>query len=116
MKKEVKLQVVFYRSSSGHEPVREWLKLLEKTERKAIGEDIKTVQFGWPLGMPLVRKMDQGLWEVRTKSENKIFRLLFTVWEDHIVLLHGFLKKGRKTPKDDLNLAKERMLYMREGS
>ena len=59
------LTVVFYKTDGGNEPVREWLKDLKREDRKTIGEDIKTVQFGWPLGMPLVRKMDKGLWEVR---------------------------------------------------
>jgi len=93
-----KLQVVFYRSASGNEPVREWLKQLEKEDRKIIGEDIKTVQFGWPLGMPLVRKMDKGLWEIRIKLDNRIARVLFTSHQDIMVLLHGFIKKSQKHP------------------
>ena len=50
------LDVRFYATELGAEPVREWLKLLPAIDRKTVGEDIKTVQFGWPLGMPLVRK------------------------------------------------------------
>ncbi len=104
-----KLQVVFYRSASGNEPVREWLKQLEKEDRKIIGEDIKTVQFGWPLGMPLVRKMDKGLWEIRIKLDNRIARVLFTSHQDIMVLLHGFIKKSQKTPSNDLRTAKQRI-------
>ncbi len=104
-----KLQVVFYRSASGNEPVREWLKQLEKEDRKIIGEDIKTVQFGWPLGMPLVRKMDKGLWEIRVKLDNRIARILFTSHQDIMVLLHGFIKKSQKTPSNDLRTAKQRI-------
>jgi phage-related protein len=67
----MRLQVVFYRTDSGSEPVRKWLKDLSSQEdRKIIGEDIKTVQFGWPLGMPLVRKMEPGLWEMRIRLDN----------------------------------------------
>ncbi len=104
-----KLQVVFYRSASGSEPVREWLKQLEKEDRKIIGEDIKTVQFGWPLGMPLVRKIDKGLWEVRIKLDNRIARVLFTSHQGIMVLLHGFIKKSQKTPANDLKISKQRM-------
>lgn len=104
-----KLQVVFYRSASGKEPVREWLKKLDKEDRKIIGEDIKTVQFGWPLGMPLVRKMDKGLWEVRIQLDNRIARVLFTSHQGIMVLLHGFIKKSQKTPPNDLKIAKQRM-------
>lgn len=54
---DIKLKVHFYKASSGAEPVRRWLKSLSLAHKKAIGEDIKTVQFGWPLGMPLVEKI-----------------------------------------------------------
>jgi hypothetical protein len=60
------LQVNFFRQGSGKEPVRDWLKKLPAVDRKLIGQDIKTVQWGWPLGMPLVRSLGDGLWEIRT--------------------------------------------------
>ena len=60
-----RLPARFYRSDSGREPVREWLKRLKQEDRKVIGEDIKDVEYSWPIGMPLVRSMGQGLWEVR---------------------------------------------------
>ena len=69
----------FYRSDSGREPVREWLKGLEAEDRKVIGEDIKDVEFAWPIGMPLVRAMGNGLWEVRSSlTSGKIARVIFT--------------------------------------
>jgi hypothetical protein len=55
---DIRLSVVFFRTGSGTEPVRRWLKSLAATHKKVIGEDIKTVQFGWPLGMPLVEKRE----------------------------------------------------------
>lgn len=73
------LSVIFFQMPSGQEPVREWLKSLEKDDRKTIGADIKLVQFRWPLGMPLVRKMEAGLWEVRSRlSSGQIARVMFT--------------------------------------
>ena len=104
-----KLPVRFFRSAAGREPVREWLKNLGDVERKAIGDDIRTVQFGWPLGMPLVRKMGGGLWEVRIDLPSGIGRVLFTFHEGEAVLLHGFVKKDQKTPKTDLDTAKKRL-------
>jgi len=104
-----RLQVVFYKTDSGKEPVRDWLKELNKDDRKVIGEDIKTVQFGWPLGMPLVRKLEKGLWEVRIQLDNRIARILFTSHNGIMVLLHGFIKKSQKTPAKDLKVAKLRM-------
>lgn len=49
------LEVYFYATSSGKEPVREWLKNLPKEDMRTIGIDIKTVQYGYPIGMPLTR-------------------------------------------------------------
>ncbi|EIL89200.1 hypothetical protein UU5_15990 [Rhodanobacter sp. 115] len=80
-----------------------------------IGEDIKTVQFGWPLGMPLVRKMDPGLWEVRSTIDTGIARVLFTTSGPVMVLLHGFIKKSDKTPKDELKLAQRRAKEVHHG-
>ena len=80
-----------------------------------IGEDIKTVQFGWPLGMPLVRKMGKELWEVRIHLDGRIARVLFTTMDGVMVLLHGFIKKSVKTPADDLETAKRRMNQVRAG-
>lgn len=71
---DIRLDVVFFRTESGTEPVRKWLKSLSKTIKKRIGEDIKTVQFGWPLGMPLVEKLEPYLWEVRTRTRHGIAR------------------------------------------
>ncbi len=69
-----------YKSQTGKDPVRGWLKDLPLQDKKAIGEDIKTVQFGWPLGMPLIKKLEPDLWEVRSNISTGIARkkLYFT--------------------------------------
>ena len=103
------MTVVFYCTAAGNEPVREWLKGLKREERKAIGEDIKTAQFGWPLGMPLIRKLEPGLWEVRTRIPQGIARAIFTVEDQTMVLLHGFMKKAQKTPTNELDTARQRL-------
>ena len=113
MNDEFRLNVVFYRTASGNEPVREWLKNLTREEKKIIGEDIKTVQFGWPLGMPLIRKLESNLWEVRSHLKNRIARVLFTIIDGNMVLVHGFIKKSQKTSLDDINLAKKRIVEIR---
>jgi len=105
---DITLDVVFFRTESGNEPVREWLRKLSKVDKRTIGSDIKTVQYGWPIGMPVVRKLDAGLWKVRSWLDQRISRILFTVHGDTMVLLHGFIKKSQKTPKEDLQLAKDR--------
>jgi phage-related protein len=103
------LRVIFYRSEIGVEPVREWLKELRKEDRKAVGEDIKTAQFGWPIGMPLVRKITKGLWEVRSNITDGIARTFFTVEKNTMVLLHGFVKKSKETPPNELQTARRRL-------
>ena len=103
-----RLEVRFYMSASGNEPVRDWLLELPKTARRAIGEDIKTVQLGWPLGMPLVRKMEAGLWEIRCGIPDGIARVLFTTIGATMVLLHAFVKKSRATPANELDIARQR--------
>ena len=102
------LMVKFFSTDSGNEPVREWLKGLPDEERRRIGEDIKTVQYGWPLGMPLVKPMGGGLFEIRTDLDNKIARVLICFNDNQILLLHGFIKKTQKTPDSDLKIAKAR--------
>jgi phage-related protein len=78
-------------------------------ERQSIGEDIKAVQFRWPLGMPLVRKLSGKVWEVRTQLPTRIVRILFGVKDGQMVLLHGFIKKTQTTPDDDLRMAEKRI-------
>ena len=103
------LEVRFFRTSAGNEPVRDWLRALAREDRRAIGEDIKTAQFGWPIGMPLIRKLEKGLWEVRTTLGDGIARVMFTVQDTRMVLLHSFIKKSQKTPKNELDTAKKRL-------
>jgi phage-related protein len=103
------LTVVFYRSEAGNEPVREWLQGLSREDKRRIGEDIKTAQLGWPLGMPLIRKIGKDLWEVRTHLVDGIARVFFTVGGDHMVLLHGFIKKTKKTPANEIKTAMTRL-------
>ncbi|MBS0605757.1 MAG: type II toxin-antitoxin system RelE/ParE family toxin [Verrucomicrobia bacterium] len=103
------IPAVFYKEdSSGNEPVREWLYSLDKNCRKIIGKDMRTVQLGWPLGMPLVRSLGEGLWEIRIRLPNNIARIIFQMIKGEMVLLHGFIKKTQKTPLEDLQLAKNR--------
>ena len=104
-----RLPAYFYRSDAGREPVREWLKSLDPEDRKVIGEDIKDVEFSWPIGLPLVRSLGRDLWEVRSSlPRGRIARVLFCVAQERMVLLHGFIKKTQKTLPHDIDLALKR--------
>jgi len=113
-----RIEAIFFRTAAGGEPVREWLKSLSPIEdRKQIGIDIKTVEFGWPIGMPVCRPLGDGLYEVRSSlSQNRIGRVLFYIdARSRMVLLHGFIKKTQKTPTADLDLArKNKALHEKE--
>lgn len=102
------LAVRFFCTEKGNEPVREWLTDLPREHRRLVGIDIKAVQFGWPMGMPVVRKMEAGLWEVRIDLGSSIARVLFTSIDAEMVLLHGFVKKSQKTPLSEMAIARQR--------
>ena len=109
---EKRVRVVFYQTAAGNMPVREWLKSLDSEDRKIVGDDLRTLEMGWPLGMPLCRSLSshKGLWEVRSSlSGNREARVLYGLAEGCMVLLHGFIKKPQKPPAADLHLAAKRM-------
>lgn len=110
------LTVRFFVTSSGNEPVRDWLMTLAREDRRVIGFDLKTAQYGWPLGMPLIRKLEPGLWEVRSHISGGIARVIFTVEGNLMVLLHGFVKKSQKTPASELGTARQRLAELRKRS
>ena len=100
---------MFYQTESGNEVVLNWLRGLDVADRRQIGFDLKDVEYGWPVGMPLCRSLGNGLWEVRSNiSQGRIARLIFCIQDEHIVVLHGFIKKTQETPKSDLDLATKR--------
>ncbi|WP_211232864.1 type II toxin-antitoxin system RelE/ParE family toxin [Desulfatirhabdium butyrativorans] len=108
-----KIKAYFYRTPAGNEPVREWLKSLAVDDRQMIGNDIKTVEYGWPIGMPVAKPLGDGLYEVRSDiSDKKIARVIFTIVEDKMILLNAFIKKSQKTPKEEVELAKKRKKEM----
>jgi len=108
--KPKKIAVFFFKSDNGRMPVRDWLLGLSKKDKKIVGEDVKTVELGWPVGMPVAKSLGNKLFEVRLVLANgDNARIIFTIYKNLMVLLHGFIKKTKKTPKRDLELAKNRM-------
>ena len=115
MERQPILDVRFFRTDAGTEPVRDWLRALSATDRKLIGEDIKTVQFGWPMGMPLIDHLGGDLWEVRSKLGTRIARTLFVTEGGTLVLLHAFIKKIQQTPDTELKTARKRLKEIQHG-
>ncbi len=109
-----KITVVFYKTPAGHEPVREWLLSLSLEDKKILGSDIKTVEYGWPIGMPIAKALGHGLYEVRSNvSSKRIARVIFTITDNYMILLHGFIKKTQKTPQNEMSLALKRAKEIR---
>jgi phage-related protein len=117
MKRKV-LPARFYRTAMGAEPVRKWLKALSREDKRIVGTDIATVEFGWPVGMPTCRPLAsrRRLLEVRSSlTQNRIARVLFCIHQGQMVLLHGFIKKTQQTPENDLDLAVKRQKEVEGG-
>ena len=111
---QIEIPIIFYRTAAGVEPVREWLRGLTRDDKRRIGADLATVQVGWPVGMPLCRALGTGLLEAPPDlANNRIARVLFFAREGRIGILHGFIKKTRATPPDDIELARKRMKEMK---
>jgi len=100
---------VFYQTATGREVVRDWLRNLDQRDRNVVGRDLMRLQYRWPVGMPLCRALGDGLWEVRSElTSNRIARILFSIRDGRVLVLHGFVKKTRRTPDDHLTLARRR--------
>ncbi len=107
--KAQKIPLIFYRTAAGSEPVRKWLKELDEMDRQTIGKDLLRAQWRWPVGMPLCRPMGNGLWELRTDLPTKrTARVLLCLYHEHLVALHGFIKKTRTTPETEMATARKR--------
>jgi phage-related protein len=104
-----RLGCAFYRTAGGNEPVRDWLRALGKEVSKTIGSDVLTVQWCWPVGKPLVDGLGGGLYEIRSSHAQVEYRVFFCIAASTIVLLHGVVKKTRKTRRADLELARSRL-------
>ena len=102
----------FFQSDTGRIPVQDWLLDLTSDDRKAVGDDIRAAEFGWPIGMPLCRPITgrKGLWEIRSDlSDGRLARVFFCAFEGEMILLLGMIKKTQKTPEKDLDVAEKRM-------
>lgn len=110
------IPLVFYRTEAGNEPVREWLKVLDREDRLAVGLDLQRVQFRWPVGMPLCKSLGSGLWEVRTSLPSRSIARVFICFHDgRLYALHAIVKKTQQTPNEALNLARKRMKDVEHG-
>jgi phage-related protein len=104
-----KIPLVFFVTDAGSEPVRDWLLELPDDDRRTIGRDLATAQYGWPIGMPLCRPLGRGLFEIRSSLGERIARVFICHHDGTLVALHAIIKKTSKLPPDDVALARKRM-------
>ena len=114
MKRKAPLECVFYETEQNNQPVRDFLLKQQREDRKIIGADIFAVQEGFPLGYPLVEKIDKDIWEIRSNITSGICRIFFTIYKTTMVLLHGFSKKSRKIPQTELKTVRDRLKLFKE--
>lgn len=74
-------------------------------------------QFGpHEVGMPHIKVLGKGLFEIRVKAHEAIGRALFcTIQDKGIIILNGFIKKTQKTPAKELDLAYKRIKEIKEN-
>jgi phage-related protein len=103
--------VLFYETASGNKVVLEFIRDLPAEDRKVVGEDLKTLQMRFPMGLPLCRPLGDGLYELRsTLPSKREFRLIFffdSLFQT-VAVMHALIKKSVKLPKSDLDLARRR--------
>ena len=114
MEREKPLTTAFFQTEQGNQPCRDFILGLSRDDKREVGTKIFEVQKGFTLGLPLVRKMENDLWEIRVNLTDGICRIFFTVAENMMILLHGFVKKSQKTPQNELATAQNRLRLFKE--
>jgi phage-related protein len=104
-------QVLFYKTSAGNDVVIDFIRQQPANDRRVIGEDLKVLEIRYPVGMPLCKPLGNGLWELRSSLPSKREARLLYFYRSKsktIMVVHGFIKTTRTTPKGDLRLAEKR--------
>lgn len=110
-----KFMVIFYQELTERQPVNEWIKKLDRHEQETITQDLKTLQLRWPMGLPLVKALGSGFWELRSTFKTRIARSIFIVIQGHIIILHSFIKKTQKIPPNEMAIARKRLKALNDG-
>lgn len=114
MERAEPLKAAFFKTEKGNQPCRDFIISLNQEDKKEVGAEIFEVQEGFPIGLPLVRKMNSDLWEIRVDLSDGICRIFFTIMNNTMILLHGFVKKSQKTPQNELKTAENRLKQFKE--
>lgn len=104
-------KVAFYQTPAGNKVVLEFIRSLSPEDRKVVWEDLRTVQIGFPMGLPLCRPLGEGLHEIRCSlASRRELRLIFYFdrARQSLAVVHALIKKSAKIPKSDIELARKR--------
>ena len=102
-------QAIFYQKDDGSEPAKEFILSVDKKMRAKILKTIAMLQNnGTELRMPYSEYLEDGIFEIRAKVGTDISRVLYFFVVGHkIILTNGFIKKTQKTPKGEIEKAKQ---------
>jgi len=123
-----RINVIFYKESSGCVPVLDWLEDLPRAAQNKCLERIERLTcLGHELRRPHAENLGSGIWELRVKYQGDNYRILFFYHGRTVAVLGaGFLKKQRRVPQDEIDRVSElkkrceanpdRHTYEEEGS
>ncbi len=94
----------------GAKPVDDWIRSLSPTARAEVALTIDLLkEHGTALTMPFARYIQDGIWELRARDADGIYRVVYFHWKGRtFALLHGLAKKTETTPRRDIELAMRR--------
>ncbi|MBR4139913.1 MAG: type II toxin-antitoxin system RelE/ParE family toxin [Lachnospiraceae bacterium] len=104
-----KYEVIFYEKQNGECPVEDFLNSLDKKMRAKLSGLLTILQeHGNLLREPYSKPLGDGIFELRGQVGNDISRILyFFYFEGKIIVTNGFIKKTQKTPKNEIEKAKQ---------
>ncbi len=104
------VRVIFFRSTDGKVPIKDWLDGLTKKDRRKCLERIERLrEEGHELDRPFAAYLKDGIYELRVKSGNVNYRMLYFFYQGRaVVISHGLVKKIRKIAPQDIERAVER--------
>ena len=105
-------EIEFYQDSQGNIPVQDFICQQSAKVEAKIYKYIDLLQdFGLSLGRPYVEKLKgSDVWELKIRHSSNRYRILYFASSEHkFILLHAFLKKTAKTPKNEIEIAQSRI-------
>lgn len=106
-----KTTIYYYLTASGEVPVKKFIESLIESQQRKIARVLSHIEeHGIVTAIPHIKKVTgTSLWEIRSLGQDNIRIFYASVFENSVVLLHGFIKKSQKTPTKELKIALNRL-------